>query len=397
MIDVDLTDDLGFHELVPYCDGHAVKLERLTLHRLLRRQVNRLFALKEKAEFPGSRPTVFSHETFAKIRDILEAHPQGKGKPPPFFITEKTDGKRIYLYFCTLDYTRKYQIVIDSKFNMFLVHFQVKNEFYEGTLLDGELVQDVGSDGKPHFVFYVFDCLECMGTPVQKHWFQDRLAVAHILVSMMEQVPGPDILSPFKIKVKKFYPLSDLPLLLRSQPPHASDGLIINQNAAAASCFHCPFTHKWKPLRDTTMDFLLVLDSSRNRCSFFTKRNQEACFHQGLDVTFRNCSTFVQGDQKEKAGQMDRLCHPLLAVPQQHLHLEVVECFYCPHQLLWKPKKIRRDKMFPNSKYVLKETIKIMKKPIFLSEMIQAWQSPATKYGQEERKKEKKEEKHGDT
>ena len=70
MQNIDFSEENQVHELIPYYDGHAVKLQPLKLHRYIKRQLNALFSLKENAEFPGSRPTVLSHDTFAQISQI---------------------------------------------------------------------------------------------------------------------------------------------------------------------------------------------------------------------------------------------------------------------------------------------------------------------------------------
>lgn len=389
MIRLDYSAEANLYEIETFCDGHGIKLQPLDIYHAIQRQVNSLFGLRADAEFPGSRPTVLSRENFTKITSIQKAYrtkvaqgAQGAQRARnPFFVTEKTDGKRMYLFFCTFDYSHKFQVAIDTKYNMRLVYFDVPGEFYEGTLFDGELVQDfVEDEGKlsPHYVFYVFDCLQSMGTPMTKQWFSDRLFVASKLLEMMKLVKTEMVQSPFQIKLKHFFPLHEIQRLLSVSQPHPSDGLIVSQNEAIASCFHCPYTHKWKPLPFITMDFLLFFCLIENveMCYFFTRKNKKAVFRQIWNVTFRDCSAVDAVPPSMEDGKKllyDRLCSSILRVPKEHFHLQVVECFYCNHERLWKPKKIRHDKEHPNSLKVLQDTVQIMKKPIHLSDLIMAW------------------------
>lgn len=397
MIQVDLSKDAGKHEIHSFCDGDAVEIKaNSTLYSFVRRQVNALFSLKECADFPASRPTVLSHETLARIAFIEKQFHEKKKKnlsSSPFYVTEKTDGRRVYLYFfSTYDYRHKLQVVIDSRYNMHLVFFEVPNEFYEGTLLDGELVQDQDQDqdgkdpgdknlGRKKYVFYVFDCLQSMGTPVHKQWFWDRLLIATKLAAMISLTKKSLATSPFEIKVKTFYSLREIRILLKkmSGSPilHPSDGLIINQNEAHTSCFHCPYTHKWKSLEYTTVDFLLVclVEKDSEKCCFFTKKNTKVVLRQKMEETLKDCSHTCEEGGNLNFMHRDRYCSRVLAVPRQHLHLQIVECFYCPHDKLWKPKKLRKDKEYPNSLHVLRETVKIMKKPIYLSVLVKTFES----------------------
>ena len=157
--------------------------------------------------------------------------------------------------------------------------------------------------------------------------------------------------------------------------PHASDGAIINQNEAVASCFHCPYTFKWKSPPDMTMDLLCLIHEEK--VFFFTRKRKKPLFHQPVEFTLKNCCSVTENPDGNWQ-KRDRQCHSVLSCPRTHLHLQVVECFYCPHDKLWKPKKIRHDKEFPNSQHVLEETIKVLKKPIYLTHLVNAWKRQST-------------------
>jgi hypothetical protein len=346
-------EDLHAHERVPFYDGYAASLRRQDLYFFIRRQINSLFSLKVEAEFPSSRPTVLSHNNFNKIREAIRADPQA------IRITEKTDGKRFYLCFGARNFQRRYIAVVDSQYNVHLIKMKGRAAFYENTILDGEMVQDVEQKGKEkHFVFYVFDCLQACGVPVHKNRFSDRLEMAKIVVNHLAPSDDPHWTTPFQVRVKEFFLARDLPSLLRKPLAHPCDGLIINEEQTA-TCYHCPHTHKWKAFKHITIDFLVLVKDTE--FWLYTTGRDSPCFRQQVSSTLENCT------------EAEKSCERAVSVLSGHLDWKVAEFFYCPHHKLWKPKRLRGDKTHANSFHVLGETIEIMKVQIPLHSLIQSF------------------------
>src|SRR4029077_18457377 len=105
---------------------------------------------------------------------------------------------------------------------------------------------------------------------------------------------------------------------------------------------------------------------------FYTRKRRKPVFQQKWELTLKNCRYSTETPTMNWL-KRDQECYSVVTCPRAHLHYQVVECFYCPHDKLWKPKKIRHDKEFPNSQHVLEETIKIMKRPIYLIHLVKAW------------------------
>ena len=378
---MEVTKDTYAHSILPFCDGEAVSLEKYDLYNVIRRQINAYFALKPTADFPGAKPIGFRQK---HLEDM-------KSRPDQFFVTEKTDGQRCWLFFVSsANYRQHYQIVIDARYNMRLVKFQVPKVFYEGTLLDGELVQeaDDSTDCKTpsrRYTFLVFDALYACGTPLRKYRFSDRIKIANKIVERILPCP---LKSPFHIQLKSFYPLREIACALddlqrvllesaKNEAPmkreflegeadeeaskvpkvpryrHKVDGLIFYENQVN-SRFHCPYTLKWKMFRDLSIDFLMAFLNDPDVALFYVADQNVPFAKQDLSDTYRPCTC------KQTQQNIEFQCHPVLPYSHKDQHLQIIECFFCYEEKLYKPHRLRQDKPRPNSYFVAVDTVQIM-------------------------------------
>jgi hypothetical protein len=101
--------------------------------------------------------------------------------------------------------------------------------------------------------------------------------------------------------------------------------------------------YKWKSLENLTIDFYLQLDTDNLYEAYVFKFGM--LYKTNIKVIGRTIFT-------------------------EELHRKVVECKYIPDQNSWVTVKIRDDKVNPNSYQVLDETLKLLKDPITLENLI---------------------------
>ena len=117
------------------------------------------------------------------------------------------------------------------------------------------------------------------------------------------------------------------------------DGLIFQSMG-----FYKDDIYKWKPPQNLTLDFHLQLGIN-GTCEVYIFKSQR--LHK-INI---------------KISQNTNL---------EDLHNKIVECRYIPDKEYWEPLKIRDDKLRPNSYQVLQNTIKLLKNPITLDNIINA-------------------------
>ena len=172
----------------------------------------------------GNRPCLYGKV----MPEAALRHIRVKWVLPParYYATWKSDGERYLLLFTRLDYRHRVQVLVGRTGDMWLVCLDVPDAFYNGVLLDGELLPD-------NRVFEAFGALLTEGNPCRHLSFRDRYTVLGHLVEEIRQGkmtgPGTDTKvptqtpsqtgsmhtsppdhPPFLVKLKEFVPVSQL-------------------------------------------------------------------------------------------------------------------------------------------------------------------------------------------
>jgi len=186
---------------------------------------------------PGAQPVSLLRKHFPEL------------KTESYMIAEKSDGVR-YLLCMGKFGAEYYATLVDRSMEMYQVQLRAPESYFQGTVLDGELV-DMGS----HFVFAVFDMICLGGQRMKNQDFVARYTKCHEL--QIKFLPD-ELHRPFSIRYKPFYKWSYFGSLVRTKPDLPTDGYIF----MPVSPDPIPFTQhnlfKWKPI--PTVDLYVGAD-----------------------------------------------------------------------------------------------------------------------------------------
>lgn len=293
------------------------------------------------------------------------------------YATWKSDGCR-YLLFCArlgASFQWPVQFMVGrGRDDVFLVNLLVPDSFYEGTIVDGELMRD-------NKTFEVFDVVMSNGSNVVRNWsFYDRQTVLAHLVQDIR----PCAAATFDVRLKHIVPLRSLRAFAWQHglvhldnfdlaPPAGGapreagqltrevDGIIIYTNDAPVGTYRDPTLKKFKPLQ--SVDYLFCLDPEEGGVRLLVKdgKGLKVFAKQELEPTLRPFRKTYRYSQwvvyTGSAADLDR---------------RVVECAYCPDDRLWKPLFVRPDKDSPNSVAVAMDTVESIAEGITLEELCRA-------------------------
>lgn len=218
-----------------------------------------------------------------------------------YFVSEKTDGIRMGLI-CI----GKTAILVDRKMKSTPVHFYIPDEFYNGTMLDGEMM----SDG----TYVVYDMIMICGKNIRNLHFNTRLYYMH---KYLHSLP---------VVIKKFYLLKNIRYLLQNLSSKKADGLIFTPCDEPVKIATHNTMFKWKSVENITIDF----------------RTENGKIY----LQNRNVPVYVT--------------KPLWA--NEYPDNTIVECSFSNNT--WKPIKVRTDKDYPNSVKTFDRTMKSIRENI---------------------------------
>ena len=226
----------------------------------LRQEVADLLQRRSTA-FPGAQPVSFA------AQHILELQKQD------YYVCEKSDGIRCLMYLTSDVGPREVTYLIDRKNDYYWVdnlHFPLpddEREFHEGTLVDGELVNDVEPNGSIQMRYLVFDCLMLDGNSLMHRTLDKRLAYFKEKVykpyrALYDKYPDEIQYLTFHVKFKEMefsYAIEKMFSSILPSLPHGNDGLIF-------TCRNSPYKFgtdehilKWKREDENSVDFMLTL------------------------------------------------------------------------------------------------------------------------------------------
>lgn len=248
-----------------------------------------------------------------------------------YCVCEKTDGTRIALVCATIG-GEKISVIVNRAMHITPVKFKsLPKMAYEGTVLDGEMVQS--ADGKQYLM--VYDAVIVSGIDVKRKNLHDRMHAIKKFVSGVMKMKT----DPFIIKLKKFYSMEEVGDLIsdikNGEFCYDTDGLVFTpvQDPIRMGTHETMF--KWKPKEKNTVDFL-VKNRSDGTIGLYIQDRGDLVF--GSLIKPDNISS------EWKLALVDNT---------------IVECKYMEDSWprWWNPVNIRTDKTHPNNRRTLNNTM----------------------------------------
>lgn len=265
----------------------------------------------------------------------------------PYMVAEKTDGVR---YLLAVVGTSAYLIGRNmAKIDVFLKGGQTAGDM----LLDGELV---GMKKDPTSkLFIVYDALRTAtrGHVAHLH-LNERLSA--MAADFFDTAPSWSITLPngrtVPVLRKGLVPFRDGPTYIQNVVPclpYRSDGLIFTPVNEAIRFGTCATLFKWKLLESNTVDFLISPDGDRHVLSVVDRAQPVAVAETRLEH-----------------GSMLKL---LIDIDLRKRKPVICECAWDHKSKSWQPRKLRTDKVQPNSVMTFRATIRNLEEDIRLDDI----------------------------
>jgi hypothetical protein len=270
--------------------------------------------------FPGPQPISIERVHFKIL------------KKNEYVVCEKTDGVR-HLLVSTLFGDKKVCVIFNRAFDMTVVSLNMPKSAYQGTILDGELVDKT---------FLVYDAITVSGASVKDSNLHKRMETAATLVSGILRMKTDQI----TVNVKKFYNLKNYKEFITEHlpsVPYNIDGLVFTPvNECIKSGTH-ETMFKWKPRDNNTIDFQFKRWDQQQKWGMHVIEKGKLVFES--ELSFSNAPEWITED-----------C--------------IVECQYMcdEHPRWWKPLNLRNDKTHPNNRRTFYRTLVNIKENIQIGE-----------------------------
>jgi hypothetical protein len=309
------------------------------------------------AGFPGSVPVSLMRE------DIVSRLWDGAYY---FVWAPKTNGLRFFAVFCHFG-NKPWILFINRSQQVFAVpNVTAPDVFFDGTILDGELVPT----RQGTFAYLAYDCAISCGVPCSEYNYLVRLQIASLLI---ESWTLKNSVKSLEWRVKRVWGPDRFVEMLGTELPgldHDTDGFMATAVEPPIQIGQTQTIFKIKHFTDHTIDFLLANP----------KWNEtELCWDL---VSLSN-----RGPNQPEAGVWwDTIRIPKTQLPDllrklgfnNSLSVEegvgwvsgrVVECRYSPEQRTWVPEIVRRDKAVPNKVSVAEKTWKNIQESLHLTDV----------------------------
>lgn len=272
--------------------------------------MNNQWSTNEKLSYPGPQPISIERKHFETL------------KKNEYYIGHKNDGERIALYVTRVNGDPKcYRM--NRKLELKSITLMLSKKLYEGTIIDGELVDDT---------FYIFDCPLFAGESIRTRTFQERLEYCKGFVAGYKYRTS----DPFEIQVKEFASRCEYETLHKCDK---SDGIVLVPNDKSVQYGTNYSYFKWKPRLKNTIDFAV---------------------HSNGEVFLQNSGLLCR---------VNKIRLDLSNIDRIDTDLEIYECEYVKENH-WKCLHKRDDKSLPNSMYTYKRTLNNIKENISIQELI---------------------------
>lgn len=190
--------------------------------------------------FPGGNPVSIERRNLPQLA------------AEPYAVCPKTDGTRAALVCATLQDNLLVVALVTRALEVFVPRFEAVNRAaFQGTLLDVEIIKNLGDEGVD---LLVFDAVCACGAPVASHTLHERMMAARLLIEAWPATPHDGA----RLRVKRFYSTAQELLDLEGGVPYSSDGLVLTPCQRPNIYGRNELLYKWKEKH--TVDFLLGSD-----------------------------------------------------------------------------------------------------------------------------------------
>jgi len=222
--------------------------------------------------------------------------------------------------------------------------FQIKDEYYNNTLFDGELIMNKNGD----WVFYIHDCISYQGENVSKQKYFNRLHYAHEFVENTEYTD-----SPFSIKNKPIlnFTESGLKTILETEFDHNTDGLVFTPVILPVHSGTQYSMFKYKDVSKHSFDFKITVKENKI-CVYMTDKSELKLFMKG------NTEDADVLEFYEELKNLDNWSDDCL-----------VECSYDLEKDKYTPLLVRTDKVHPNGQTTIQRTFVNIKENINVEDL----------------------------
>ena len=197
--------------------------------------LNQLWQLPPHSTFlPCCNPTSLLKENISMLQN------------QPYFVGEKTDGIRMFLLIGFVEKTEEeYSVLIDRAYRMYRVALECPADFYCGTLLDGEYIQETNR-------YVLFDTVASSGYQYFKQSHSRRIKQVEEVASSIKML-SPEV----SLSVKQWHCFHEPETWRYLKSVSQCDGLIFSPETFALKVGQHPYVFKWKG--DHTLDFVLSI------------------------------------------------------------------------------------------------------------------------------------------
>lgn len=258
------------------------------------------------------------------------------------------------------------------------------------TILDGELVKEyvnfsTADGGNEEYVLLVFDAIAVNG----KNVGTDNSLSRRLLDSenWLLSADGPnmsEIQLPFFIRTKAMRSGVDVQGVLtfidmntnercwyyrderaNDDRYHHSDGLVFTP---ATEIYHDSLALKWKPAEMISVDFAVLLNDIKEALSsvkrgIFNCKFPASCSHGNALVTLASIGIVDETDAFVIAPAMS-----ILDEKKKHM---IIECTFDKSRGIWRPFRLRTDKVVPNSVSTAWATLEVASASMSISELVE--------------------------
>jgi len=284
---------------------------------------------RSNKQFPGPLPISLERKDMHKLTKF------------PYVVSEKTNGMRFFIL-ATKHKGNNIAIVIDRGYRINKIDIEFPDDYYDNTLLDGELVY---YDNE--WVYYIHDCIAWCGENMVRKKFFERYSC----------VVGITSTGNFKICLKNMMELNldNLNFLLdeMEQSSRNTDGLVFTPVNLPIGTGTQYSLFKYKTVDNHTFDFRIAVSDDTLTC-YISK--------SGNLVEFMKGDLAENEDIKEFYEKLQKLDH---FENKNH----IVECTYDPDEDKYEPILIRNDKLHPNGFLTVQKTYLNIKENITLDDI----------------------------
>ncbi|KAI7862330.1 mRNA-capping enzyme subunit alpha [Spinellus fusiger] len=328
-------------------------------------------------KFPGAQPVSFyTHQLDELINE-------------DYYVAEKSDGVRCLAYI-TVNKAKEQEVYLFDRKNNFhrvsQLWFPIPQDpsfrkFHTDTIIDGELVLDVESNGTTRLRFLLFDCLVVGKNILIKRDFEKRLGYLKMEIMephdrMLGKMPHLIQRRPFVVsfKYQQFtYKLDKVFSDIIPNLKHGNDGLIFTSVSAPYLLGTTPKIIKWKPANENSIDFKILLKFPGN--SLPGVANYTAMPRISLMV-WAGSTLYEYFDE---LGITEDEWRTLSGNRPTFLHEKIVECNFDPEiqeklglKSPWRFMRLRNDKLDGNHRSTVDNVLRSIKDAVSKEQLIDA-------------------------